>query len=198
MYKKETPRLTNTKSPVATSENDSAEVSIDRITQNDIYVNSYDTYAIEKNSSVNESHSVLTPFSEELMDEKKTLLKGRAELKTTQACRQQTMSLQILYPKIATKSTFCCCIKKTETDVMGNSILEENQVSTSLLPISNISLQHLFKNIKPKDAESGKLIINNKNKANEHLSRIGIQPSERDKIINLAKDSVPQMTDEVN
>ena len=71
MDKKETPRLTNTKSPVATSENDSAEVSIDRITQNDIYVNSYDTYAIEKNSSVNESHSVLTPFSEELMDEKR-------------------------------------------------------------------------------------------------------------------------------
>lgn len=54
-----------------------------------------------------------------------------------------------------------------------------------------------FKNQIIKAAESGKLIVKNKNKANEQLARVGIQPSERDNILSLAKDSLPQNTDEV-
>ena len=43
-----------------------------------------------------------------------------------------------------------------------------------------------------KSAEMGTLVITNKNKANDLLAPIGIQPSQRSKIINLAKTSVSQ------
>lgn len=43
-----------------------------------------------------------------------------------------------------------------------------------------------------KAAEAGKLVIINKNKANDLLAPIGIQSSERSRIINLAKDSISQ------
>ena len=39
-----------------------------------------------------------------LVNKKKTLLKRRAWLKTTQTCRQQTISLQILYPLLSKMS----------------------------------------------------------------------------------------------
>ena len=43
-----------------------------------------------------------------------------------------------------------------------------------------------------KSADNGTLVIINKNKANDLLAPIGIQPSQRSKIINLAKDSISQ------
>ncbi len=44
-------------------------------------------------------------------------------------------------------------------------------------------------------AESGNLVIINKNKANDLLAPIGIQPSQRSRIINLAKDSISQYSE---
>ena len=46
-------------------------------------------------------------------------------------------------------------------------------------------------------AESGKLIVTNKNKAAEMLTTIGIQPAEVSNILNLAKDSISQSDDSV-
>ncbi len=60
---------------------------------------------------------------------------------------------------------------------------------------------NLIKSIYPYDdivqriiaaSEQGKLIIINKTKANEILERIGVQPSEREKIISLSADSLTQ------
>ena len=44
-------------------------------------------------------------------------------------------------------------LTKTETGVTGNTILDKNQASTSLIPVSNISLHDLFENINPKDED---------------------------------------------
>lgn len=44
-------------------------------------------------------------------------------------------------------------------------------------------------------AESGNLVILNKNKANDLLAPIGIQPSQRSRIIDLAKDSISQYSE---
>jgi len=40
--------------------------------------------------------------------------------------------------------------------------------------------------------KSGKLVVTNKNKAEQMLTTIGIQPAEVSRILNLAKDSIPQ------
>ena len=66
-----------------------------------------------------------------------------------------------------------------------------NQVRT-VYPLDDFVAQLI------KAGENDKLIIIDKNKVNEQLARIGIQPSERDNIINLAKDSISQNTDNVN
>ena len=49
-----------------------------------------------------------------------------------------------------------------------------------------------------KAAEAGKLVITNKNKAEQMLSTIGIQPSEVSRIVSLAKDSISQLPENVN
>ena len=46
-------------------------------------------------------------------------------------------------------------------------------------------------------AESGKLVVINKNKAEQMLATIGVQPSELSRILNLAKGSLSQQTDSV-
>ena len=46
-----------------------------------------------------------------------------------------------------------------------------------------------------KSADNGTLVITNKNKANDLLAPIGIQPSQRSKIISLAKDSISQYSE---
>lgn len=46
-------------------------------------------------------------------------------------------------------------------------------------------------------AKKGSLVITNKNKANNMLSGIGVQPSEREDIINLAKNSLSQDSENV-
>ena len=47
-------------------------------------------------------------------------------------------------------------------------------------------------------AESGKLVVTNKNKAEQMLATIGIQPAEVSRILNLAKDSLAQKGEIVN
>ena len=49
-----------------------------------------------------------------------------------------------------------------------------------------------------KAAEAGKLVITDKNKAEQMLSTIGIQPSEVSRIVSLAKDSISQPSENVN
>ena len=51
-------------------------------------------------------------------------------------------------------------LTKIETSVMGNSILDENQASTYLLPVSNISIPDLFAKINPIDMNILKYIPN--------------------------------------
>ena len=48
-------------------------------------------------------------------------------------------------------------LTKTETGVTGNTA-SENQIRTSLIPVSNISLHDLFENINPEDGEFLKYI----------------------------------------
>ena len=64
------------------------------------------------------------------------------------------------YVDDANRLYLAVALTKIETGVMGNSIQDENQVSTSLLPISNISLPDLFKNINPIDADFLKYVPN--------------------------------------
>ena len=47
-------------------------------------------------------------------------------------------------------------------------------------------------------ADSGKLVVINKNKAEQMLATIGIQPAEVSRILNLAKDILSQEEDSVN
>lgn len=51
-------------------------------------------------------------------------------------------------------------LTKIETGVMGNTILDNNQASTYLLPVSNISISEIFKNVNPKDKKFLKYIPN--------------------------------------
>ena len=51
-------------------------------------------------------------------------------------------------------------LTKIETGVMGNTILDNNQASTYLLPVSNISISEIFKNVNPKDRKFLKYIPN--------------------------------------
>lgn len=51
-------------------------------------------------------------------------------------------------------------LTKIETGVVGNTILEENQVSTTLIPISDISLTDLLAKINPKDYKLLKYVPN--------------------------------------
>ena len=44
------------------------------------------------------------------------------------------------------------CLYNIKTGVTGNTILDKNQASTSLVPVSTISLHDLFQNINPQDA----------------------------------------------
>ena len=46
-------------------------------------------------------------------------------------------------------------------------------------------------------AESGKLVVTNKRKAEQMLATIGIQPSEVSRIINLSKEIVTQSEEDV-
>ena len=55
-----------------------------------------------------------------------------------------------------------------------------------------------FATIIQKSAENGTLVITNKNKADEMLAPIGIQPSQRSRIISLAKDVLSQNEPIVN
>ena len=56
-----------------------------------------------------------------------------------------------LYLAVALTKIKESTIIKTETSVMGNSILDKNQVSTNLLPVSNVSIADLFAKINPLD-----------------------------------------------
>ena len=60
-----------------------------------------------------------------------------------------------------------------------------NQVK-SVYPLDDIAA------IIQKSAENGTLVITNKNKADEMLAPIGIQPSQRSRIISLVKNIVSQ------
>ncbi len=55
-----------------------------------------------------------------------------------------------------------------------------------------------FKERIPAAAENGKLVVVNKNKADQMLNAIGIQPSEASRIVNLAKSSLSQQQGFVN
>ena len=89
------------------------------------------------------------------------------------------------------------CLDKHKTITLGIHKRQKmksdyvNQVR-SVYPLDDFTAQLI------KAGENGNLIIIDKNKVNEQLARIGIQPSERDKIINLASDSVPQNSGGVN
>ena len=51
-------------------------------------------------------------------------------------------------------------LTKIETSVMGNTMLDKNQASTTLVPISNISLTDFFSKINPKDRKFLKYVPN--------------------------------------
>jgi len=78
--------------------------------------------------------------------------------------------------------------------IMKNQKMDDDFVNQikSVYPLDD------FANIIRKNAENGKLVIINKNKANDLLAPIGIQPSQRSRIINLAKSSLSQVSDNVN
>lgn len=78
--------------------------------------------------------------------------------------------------------------------VMKNQKMDDDFVNQikSAYPLDD------FMNQIGKAAEDGKLVIINKNKANDLLAPIGIQPSQRSRIINLAKSSLSQVFDNVN
>ena len=78
--------------------------------------------------------------------------------------------------------------------VMKNQKMDDvvvNQIK-SVYPLDD------FANMIQKNAENGQLVIINKNKADDLLAPIGIQPSQRSRIINLARDSLSQVSDNVN
>lgn len=78
--------------------------------------------------------------------------------------------------------------------VLRNETMESDTVNLvkSVYPFDDIAQRIISA------AEDGKLVVINKNKAEEMLATIGIQPSEVSRILNLAKDSLSQLDESVN
>ena len=78
--------------------------------------------------------------------------------------------------------------------VWKNQIMENDPINQAK---SAYSLDDFVKRI-TQAAESGKLVLINKKKAEQMLATIGVQPSEVSRIISLARDIIPQPTASVN
>ena len=81
-----------------------------------------------------------------------------------------------------------------QNDISVNKAMDDEYVNLvkSVYPLDNFAL------IIQEYAIKGKLIIINKNKADKMLAPIGIQPSQRSRIISLARDTIAQTNKDVN
>ncbi len=78
-------------------------------------------------------------------------------------------------------------------------VLKDQQMdSDAINQVKSVYPLDDFAAIIQKSAKNGTLVITNKNKADEMLAPIGIQPSQRSRIISLAKDIVSQNDTPVN
>lgn len=75
--------------------------------------------------------------------------------------------------------------ENTSIDSISNSNKNVNTKSSKTVTAYSLDIEK-------KSADNGTLVTINKNKANNLLAPIGIQPSKRSRIINLAKDSISQ------